>query len=132
MMNITAHSKNRLIATFRKWDVPKEFADPMYNYLVYGYNPGSCFTAVLANDFMRAIQSSHSANTVEAFKALVGWIREHCPQQAKGSYGQVQRWSELNESERRSVLEYCGLIYSEKEEVLLILREEHTEEPVLY
>jgi hypothetical protein len=49
-MNLTAHSRNRILKTFELWRVPKDFADPMYNYLVHGYEPGSFFTAVLAND----------------------------------------------------------------------------------
>ena len=55
-MNITVYSRNRLYETFSKWDVPRDFADPMANYLVYGYEPGGCFTSVLANDFFAAMQ----------------------------------------------------------------------------
>jgi len=78
-MNITVYSRNRFYETFSKWDVPRDFADPMANYLVYGYEPGGFFTALLANDFFAAIQSSHPANTVEALKCLVGWINDCMP-----------------------------------------------------
>jgi hypothetical protein len=61
----------------------------MLNYLVYGYAPGSCFSAVLANDFFGAIGSSHSMNSVEAFKALAGWILNAFPAEAYGSYQAV-------------------------------------------
>ena len=131
-MNLTAHSKNRLMATFQKWDVPRDFADPMYNYLVYGYEPGSCFTAVLANDFMRAMQSSHPANTVEAFKALVGWMSDCMPIEAYGSYLAVKHWLKLEEDDRRRVLENHRLVYTTKEEVWSILKDVPTAEPVLY
>ena len=50
-MKLTKYSHNRLYETFAKWQVPKDFAEPMANYLVYGYSPGGCFTSVLANDF---------------------------------------------------------------------------------
>ena len=46
-MNLTYHSKNKLMQTFATWDVPKDFAEPFYNYLVYGFSPGSCFSAML-------------------------------------------------------------------------------------
>jgi hypothetical protein len=131
-MNITVYSRNRLYETFTKWDVPRDFADPMANYLVYGYEPGGCFTAVLVNDFFAAIQSSHPANTVEAFKCLVGWIRSSMPVEAYGSYLAVKHWLKLEEDDRRRVLENHQLIYTAKEEVVLTLRSVSTVEPVLY
>lgn len=120
------------MATFQKWDVPRDFADPMYNYLVYGYEPGSCFTAVLANDFMRAMQSSHPANTVEAFKALVGWMSDCMPIEAYGNHLAVKHWLKLEEDDRRRVLENHRLVYTTKEEIWSILKDAPTAEPVLY
>jgi hypothetical protein len=131
-MNITVYSRNRLYETFSKWDVPRDFADPMANYLVYGYEPGGFFTSVLANDFFAAIQSSHPANTVEAFKCLVGWIGDCMPTEAYNTYNQVSEWCRLPEGHRRAILEQWGLIYTEQEEIMLALREESTIEPILY
>jgi hypothetical protein len=71
-MNLTPYSRNRILETFKTWRVDKEFADPMYNYLVLGFSPGSCFTSVLANDFLSAVSRSHPGNTIEAFKHLAG------------------------------------------------------------
>ena len=121
-MMITHYSRDRLYATFKQWDVPMDFADPMANYLVYGYEPGSCFTAVLANDFISAIRSSHPSNSVEAFKALAGWIYSHVPPEAYGSYDQVRAWCELGPASRRAVLERNRLIYTAKEETWLALK----------
>jgi hypothetical protein len=104
----------------------------MYNYLVHGFEPGSCFTAVLANDFAGAIRSSHPANTIEAFKSLAGWIRGCMPAEAYGSYLAVNHWLKLNAEDKRRVLENHRLIYTSKEEVLKILKEEPTHEPTLY
>jgi hypothetical protein len=118
--------------TCAQWAVPGDFADPMLNYLVYGYKPGSCFSAVLANDFFRAIGSSHPSNTVEAFKALAGWILDVFPAEAYGSYQAVDQWCQLDAVARRAILERQGLIYTEQEEVFKILRNEHAVEPVLY
>jgi hypothetical protein len=123
-MNITHFSRERLYKTFKAWEVPQDFADPMANYLVYGYEPGSCFSAVLANDFIGAIRSSHPSNTVEAFKALAGWIHSHLPPQAYGSYDKVQAWCDLDAEKRRAILEHNRLIYSAKEETWLALKGE--------
>ena len=131
-MNITVYSWNLLRESCARWEVPRDFADPMLNYLVYGYAPGSCFSAVLANDFFRAIGSSHPSNTVEAFKALSGWIHDVFPAEARGSYQAVDQWCQLDAVARRAILERQGLIYTQHEEVFKILRNEHTVEPVLY
>jgi hypothetical protein len=131
-MNLTAHSRNRLLKTFELWKVPKEFADPMYNYLVHGYSPGSFFTAVLANDFCSAVQRSHPANTIDALKHLVGWMRDAMPVKASGSYAAVEDWTKLDQAQRRALLEWRGLIYSEEDEMMLVLQGEHTAEPILW
>jgi hypothetical protein len=104
----------------------------MANYLVYGYDPGSCFTAVLANDFYTAIRSSHPSNTVNSFKSLAGWIRDTMPTESYGSYLAVKNWIKLTEDNRRAVLENHQLIYTAKEETWLIIKGEHSAEPVLY
>jgi hypothetical protein len=132
-MNITVYSRTRLYETFARWDVPREFADTIANYLVYGYPSGSFFTAVLANDFMQAIASSHPSNTINSLKALAGWINEYCPKEAYGSYANVDAWCDITSAMRRPILEKNCIIYTEKEEVWMTLKGEHTlEEPVLY
>lgn len=131
-MDITYHSRNKLMQTFAHWDVPKDFADPMYNYLVFGWTPGSCFTSVLANDFASAIARSHPSNTIEAYKALVGWIRDTVPKEAYGSYEDVAKWTALNAEQRRVILEKHKLVFTSKEEVVKILKDEPSHEPVLY
>ena len=131
-MNLTAYSKNKLMQTFADWDVPKDFAQPFYNYLVYGFSPGSCFTAVLANDFASAISRSHPLNTIEAYKALVGWIRDTVPEEGYGSYEKVKAWGGINDEQRRIILEHYGLIFTNKEEVWKVLKDEPTVEPYLY
>ena len=131
-MKLTKYSHNRLYETFQKWQVPKDFADPMANYLVYGYSPGSCFTSVLANDFCGAITRSHPANTVEAFKALAGWLQNCVPPECHGSYDVVNNWCYLSAEARRQILEKYGLVFTEEKEVWMTLSEHPTKEPVLY
>jgi hypothetical protein len=104
----------------------------MYNYLVHGFNPGSCFTAVLANDFHGAILSSHPGNTIQALKALTGWIYDTLPRDARGNYKAVDEWCYLKDIERRLILERKELIYNEEEEVMMTLQSKPTVEPVLF
>ena len=131
-MNITVYSRNRLYETFSKWEVPRDFADPMANYLVYGYSPGSFFTSVLANDFHGAIAHSHPVNTIEALKNLSGWMSDCMPREAYGGYDTVSKWRGLQPQARRLILEKNNLIYNEQEEIMLTLRSESTIEPMLY
>jgi len=122
-MKLSDHSKQRLQATFTEWGVDElDYMGPMYEYLINGFEPGSFFTAVLANNFMDAVRSSHPANTIPALKKLAGWITEHMPKQAWGSYNQVKSWLALADHERRAILEECRLIYTTKQEVMLILK----------
>jgi hypothetical protein len=131
-MKLTPYSRNRILETFKHWSVDKEFADPMYNYLVYGFSPGSCFTAVLANDFLSTVAHSHPSNTIEAFKHLAGWIRDTVPAQARGSYAAVDHWIRLTGPVRREVLESAGLVLSADQEMWATLKDVPTTEPVLY
>jgi hypothetical protein len=131
-MKLTKYSRNKILETFQYWSVPKDFADPMFNYLVYGYQPGSCFTSVLANDFSGAIMRSHPNNTIDAFKALVGWINDFVPSMARGSYEVVEAWTKLSDHQRRAVLEGKGLIFSTEEETWKVLKDEPSTEPQLY
>lgn len=131
-MKLTAYSRNRILETFSHWHVPKEFADPMYNYLVHGFNPGGCFTSVLANDFHGAIVRSHPGNTIEALKALTGWIYDTLPYDARGNYKAVDDWCYLKDEQRRSILEQKELIYTEEQEVMMVLQSKHTIEPILF
>ena len=131
-MKLTPYSRNRILSTFQSWDVPKDFADPMFNYLVHGFSPGSCFTAVLANDFLSAVSRSHPGNTIEAFKALAGWIRDTVPEHARGSYEAVDHWISMGPEFRRAVLESSGLVPTTDQEMWMTLKNVPTTEPVLY
>lgn len=121
-MNITKLSKQRLTLTANRWTVCKEYFDPLYNYLVYGFEPGSFWSAVLANDFWRAVQASHPANDIPHLKNVVGWMRDSFPPESYGSYEQLQEWIKLSSSERRLILERSELIYTEQEEIMLGLK----------
>lgn len=121
-MKLSVHSENKLMLTFAAWDVCNDYAAPMYNYLVHGYSPGSCFTAILANDFAGAILRSHPANTIAALKSLSGWIRDKMPHEANGSYETVNAWLNLTDDARRAILENRQLVFTEQQEVWAVLQ----------
>ena len=132
-MKLTPYSKNKIRAGAANWSVPLDFYDPMFNYLVYGFAPGSFFTALLANDFMGAIGHSHPNNTMQNLKSLVGWIRESFPEIAYGDYLRVMSWIDIPSDERRKILEDRGLIYTEADEINMVLKGvSQYPEPTLY
>ena len=130
-MELTKYSQNRLMGSLTHWHVCKDFAHPMYNYLVDGFEPGGFFSGWYAND-ATAILRSHSANTVESLKDLTRWMLNCMPKEAWGSHENVRKWLRMSGGERREILEKYDLIYTEKEEVELILRNAHTEEPFFW
>jgi hypothetical protein len=120
-VKLTQYSVKRIQESAAVWQVDVEYRDALINYLVHGFQPGSFWSAVLANDFKRAIQSSHPANTIPALKAATGWIWDSFPAVSRGSPAAVNAWLAMTELERRSHLELCGLIHTEKEEVEMVL-----------
>ena len=131
-MKLTKLSRDRMMTSASHWSVARDYFDPLYNYLVYGFEPGSFWTAVLANDFFRAISSSHPNNDIPSLKNTVGWIRDQFPTLSYGNYTVVKSWLELPGMDRRIHLEDAHLIYTEQEEIMLGLKGERSQEPVLY
>lgn len=131
-MQLTDHSRRRLMLSATRWTVAREYFDPLYNYLVHGFEPGSFWSAVLANDFMRAVQHSHAANSIPHLKHVVGWMQDCFPPSSYGDRDAVINWCGLEPVQRRRILEQHQLIYSEQDEIMMILRSEPAHEPVLY
>jgi len=132
-MNITKLSKQRLMLTATRWTVPREYYDPLFNYLVYGFEPGSFWTAVLANDFGRAVQHSHPSNDISTLKNVVGWMQNSFPWKSYGDYEKIRKWLELDAIDRRIYLEDSRLVYTEQEEIMLALKGvEAKPEPIMW
>jgi hypothetical protein len=132
-MNITKLSRNRMMLSATRWTVARDYFDPLYNYLVHGFEPGSFWSAVLANDFMRAVSSSHPSNDIPALKNTVGWIRDSFPEESFGNHHVVAAWLDLTPHTRRRILESNQLIYTEQEEIIMGLRgAEPLPEPVMW
>lgn len=129
-MEFSRYSRARIMQGAVDWQVPKDFFDPIYNYMVHGYEPGSFFSAVLANDFFRAMQSSHPGNTIPALKNLTGWIRSTMGYGIFwGSEEVVQNWLKMSGEQRREKLELLRLVIPEKDEIVMILKGEPCVEP---
>jgi hypothetical protein len=131
-MNLTKFSRDRMMVTASRWTVPRDYFDPMYNYLVHGFAPGSFWSAVLANDFMRAVQHSHPSNTIDALKHTVGWIQDSFPEQSYGDSDKVILWQGLEPIQRRRILESTDMIYTEQQEVMMALQGKKSYEPMMY
>ena len=131
-MNLTKFSRDRMLLSASRWTVPRDYFDPLYNYLVHGFEPGSFWTSVLCNDFMRAVQSSHPGNTIEALKHTVGWICDTFPRESYGNLFIVEDWINRSPQDRRMILESAGMIYTEQEEIIKGLKGEQSYEPQLY
>jgi hypothetical protein len=132
-MNITKFSRNRMMLSATRWSVPRDYFDPLFNYLVHGFEPGSFWVSVLANDWHRAISSSHPSNTIEHLKMTSGWIRDAFPVESYGGYQNIKSWMALEPTDRRLILEECRLIYTEQEEIMLGLKgEKPVPEPMMW
>ena len=116
-MKLTKVSLNLLIRTFQYWHVDEEYREPIYNYLVHGFNPGSFFHNVFANDFIGAMTHCHTRNRVDSLRSLVGWIFDYMPREAYGSHEKVYLWVEMPEAQRRMYLEKANLIYDHSQEM---------------
>lgn len=100
----------------------------MYNYLVDGFEPGGFFSGWYAND-ATAIIRCHPSNTVESLKDLTKWMLNCMPKEAWGSHENVREWLRMSDGKRRTILEQWDLIYTEEDEIMLILRNSYTQEP---
>lgn len=130
-MKLSEYSKNRLMASMNHWLVDREFAEPMFNYLVYGFEPGGFFKGWYAND-ATSIVHSHPGNTVEALKALTKWMINCMPDPAWRSHDNVNNWLKMNAETRRFVLEEYRLIYTEQEEIMMLLKGTETVAPFFH
>lgn len=130
-MQLTKYSQNRLMNSLYHWRVAKDFAEPMFNYLVHGFEPGGFFKGWYANDATSIIRS-HPANTVQALKDLTKWMINCAPDPAWGNHDNVNHWLKMSAKDRRFVLEQYELIYTEAQEIEMALKGLPVTDPVFY
>lgn len=122
IMQFHESSINRFKENCGSFHVDIEYIPTTINYILYGLNPGSFFTSVFANDFMTAMLRSHEANTVTALKHLVTWVLNSAPPETFGSYDKVTAWCDMDDSERRKIVEQHGLVFTEHEELMIAMK----------
>lgn len=130
MKQLSKFNRDRVMLSASRWSVARVYFDPLFNYLVYGFEPGSFWTAVLANDFMRAVEHSHPGNDIPALKHAVGWIQDSFPAVSYGSRGSVDHWCNLSTMERHVILEQHRILLTEQEVMMATLRGEQSYEPM--
>lgn len=131
-MNISKYSQVRIKDQALNWKVDREYYEPLYNFLVHGFEPGGFWYAVLCNDFYGAIQRSHPGNQIEALKRATGWIWDRFPREAFGDRDRVYEWTRMPAEQRRMILEEKGLIYTEEDEVMMHLRGVEVVDPIMW
>jgi hypothetical protein len=60
-------------------------------FIEHGIEPGSFFTAVLANDLMGAFDRADHINE-RAMKDICSWVYNEAPSNCHGSYAIVENW----------------------------------------
>ena len=132
-MEITEYSRVHFNRGLANWEVPKDYADTVGNYFLYGFSPGSFFTAVLANDMASAMICSHPNDSVISLKNLFGWLWSTGTYNlAWGNYGAVEGWLSMDDATRRTALESKRLVYTESQEILMALNGDDTGTPVFF
>lgn len=132
-MEIGKYSRNRLLKTFQEYHVPQEIAQSVYDYLVNGFHPGGFYSAVMANDFVGAMMRSHPLNDIPSLKHLSTWMGNNLQHGiAWGSRQAVENWLSLTDDERKTHLANWGLVYTQEDEVMLILKDAPYQEITLY
>ena len=91
-------------ATFDHHDVPVEMQEAFWNYLAYGWDPGSFGVAILRNDFAGAVLRAHRALTAECFRSIAIWFANVPPPMAFGSDAKIEAWKALTDDERRDIM----------------------------
>jgi hypothetical protein len=124
---VSKHSLARMHESLASYNVPKDYAHPIANYLVHGLHPGGFFTSLLANDATGAISHSHPLNDMLTLKNLVTWIQNTLVNGVHyGSYEIVYEWINTPTDTKRKSLEDRNLIFDEQTEIMMILKDEPT------
>lgn len=129
-MEISEYSRKHFNDICEYWSVDQEYYEHMFNYLVYGFRPGSFFYFILCNDWSNAIIHSHPSNRVENLKSLTKWILNRMPPDAWGNSSKVESWMRLSNTDRRKVLEEYDLLLTPEQETWKALTDERITEYV--
>jgi hypothetical protein len=71
--------------------VPPNTQMSIRHYMIHGYEPGVFVSAMLAHEYDKALYNADTYNR-QMFWAIAMWIRENLPDEAQGSYDNVNAW----------------------------------------
>lgn len=84
--------------------IPDNIQVSLWNYMAYGFTPGSFLEAVLLNDFYTAIARSDGTWTIRGLKDLAKWIDYHIPYELRGTQESMKKWADKTNEERRDIM----------------------------
>ena len=94
------------------WNLQQEHVESLFAYFVYGFDPGSFFTALLENNMYEAACHSHPANRWEDIRNTCRWIVNSAPRNSYGSQKKVEAWMNQTDDERRKCCEDANILMS--------------------
>ena len=108
----------------RSWgNIHLDCQEAIFNYLVYGWEPGGFLTAVMANDLLRAATVADVEN-VKRLAHVARFVVYALPQASYGSYDQVKTWLQLTDQEREEILVAAQLL-PDTFELIRLMSEDH-------
>lgn len=98
------HNKNTREQTkpyvFRDWYIPSRMMEGVYDYLHYGYRPGSFLKAIFANDLVKATGQADDEN-LRNIPAYAAFLYNDAPQPSWGSYKKVDAWIKYKQEQQQ-------------------------------
>ena len=87
---------NTKLLDFSQHKMTEQSKESLYNYFVYGLEPGGFMTAVLSNDLYRAVGKADFVN-ISLINVYVDWLRWHAPHGSYGTPEMVCSWLTKND-----------------------------------
>jgi hypothetical protein len=81
---------------FDGYELTEQSKESMYNYFMYGLEPGGFMTSVLSNDLCGAASRADFENR-KRLHVYAAWLINHAPYQSYGSPEIVRGWLSKNE-----------------------------------
>jgi hypothetical protein len=115
LTNIERIKFKGFLDTFEYYPVNSDWRDELYNYFIKGFRPGSFHTALLSNNLIGAVHSSHVSNQWSDIQAFVKWVQANAPDQAHGNTENVGTWLLMTAAQRQEILIDNNLMCSDQE-----------------
>lgn len=84
-------------------NVHEDCRHALFNWLVFGWEPGGFLTAVLTNDLWRAAAVADTENT-KRLAYVTKFVMHAVPLTARGTLETMRKWHNLSDRERETVL----------------------------